>query len=406
MRRGIALSVLFLSPLLAHADDWPHWMGPRSDGTSAEKGLATTWPQTGPKVLWKVPGGDGYSAIAVADDRAITMVQRDGKELVVALDANTGKPLWSTPMGPAFKNANGSGPRATPWIEGDSVYVQAASGPMKCLAAKTGAIVWQIDLLKEFGAKNNQWGVSASPVIAGNLLLVIPGAKNAGVAALHKETSDVLWKTGSDKAAYASPVVADVGGVKQAIFFNAAGLLGVTLDKGKELWRIAWPAEFDCNIATPLLLPGNKLFVSSGEGNGCALLELQAVGAPKTVWESKGKKSVMICYWATPVAHDGYLYGFAGEFNKRIDLRCIDLADGKVKWSKEGFGKGALLYADGQLIVTTKTGDLVLVRATPTAYEERGRVELLGTNRTVPTLSRRRLFVRDLESILCLDVGS
>ena len=406
MRRSLVLSVLFLFPLVAHADDWPHWMGPRSDGTSGEKGIATTWPETGPKLLWKAAGGDGYSSIAVAGDRAITMVQRDGKELVVALDANSGKDFWSTPLGPAFKNANGSGPRATPWIEGDRVYVQSVSGPVACLDIKTGAVVWQKHLLKEFGAKNIAWGLSASPVIAGDLLLVIPGAKNAAVAALDKRTGDVVWKTASDKAAYASPVVADVGGVKQAIFFTAVGLLGVTLDKGAELWRIDWPAEFDCNIATPLLLPGNKLFVSSGEGNGCALLELQASGPPKTVWESKGKNSVMICYWATPIAHEGHLYGFAGEFDKRIDLRCIDLADGKVKWSKEGFGKGAMLFADGQLIATTKTGDLVLVRATPTAYDERGRVELLGNNRTVPTLSRRKLYVRDLANILCLDVGS
>jgi outer membrane protein assembly factor BamB len=405
MRPLLVLPALLLASLV-RADDWPHWMGPRSDGTSAEKGLATTWPDAGPKVLWKAAGGDGYSAIAVAGDRAITMVQRGGKELVVALDADAGKELWSTPLGPAFKNANGSGPRATPWIEGDRVYVQSVSGPVACLDAKTGTIVWQKNLLKEFGAKNITWGLSASPVIDGNILLVIPGAKNAGVAALDKRTGETLWKTGSDKAAYASPVVADVGGVKQAIFFTAAGLLGVSLDKGAELWRIDWPAEFDCNIATPLLLPGNKLFVSSGEGNGCALLQLQPMGAPKTVWESKGKNSVMICYWATPIAHEGHLYGFAGEFDKRIDFRCIDLADGKVKWSKEGFGKGALLYADGQLIATTKAGDLVLVRATPTAYEERARVELLGSNRTVPTLSRKRLYVRDLANILCLDVGS
>jgi outer membrane protein assembly factor BamB len=404
--RLAALAVLLVCVPHLRADDWPHWLGPQSNGVSKETGLATTWPATGPKVLWKKAGGDGYSSIAVAGDRAITLVQRDGKELVVSLDANTGAEQWATPIGPAFKNQYGNGPRSTPWIEGERVYVQSVTGPLACLDAKTGNVVWQKNLLTEFGAKNITWGLAASPVIAGDLVLAIPGAKNAGVAALDKKTGTVVWKTGSDKAAYASPVVADVGGVKQAIFFNAAGLLAVTLDKGIELWRIAWPTEFDCNIATPLLIPGNKLFVTSGEGNGCTLLQLQASGPPKTVWESKGKKSVMICYWATPVAHEGHLYGFSGEFDKRIDLRCIDLADGKVKWSKDGFGKGALMLADGQLLATTKTGDLVLIRATPTANEERGRVELLGPTRTVPTLSRRKLYVRDLANILCLDVGS
>ena len=255
-------------------------MGPRSDGTSAEKGIATTWPEAGPKLLWKIAGGDGYSAIAVRRRSSRSRwSSRQGKEVVVALNAGSGKELWSTPMGPAFKNVNGSGPRATPWIEEDRVYVQSVTGPVACLDIKSGEIVWQKNLLTEFGAKNITWGLSASPVIAGDLVLAIPGAKNAGVAAFDKKTGDVVWKTGSDKAAYASPVVADVGGQKQAIFFTAVGLLGVTLDKGAELWRVAWPAEFDCNIATPLLLPGNKLFVSSGEGNGCALLELQASGA-------------------------------------------------------------------------------------------------------------------------------
>ena len=404
--RLASLAALLLLASIAAADDWPHWLGPQSNGTSAETGLATTWPSGGPKVLWKVPGGDGYSSISVAGDRAITLVQRGGKELVVALEADTGKELWSTPIGPAFKNQYGNGPRSTPWIDGDRVYVQSVNGPLACLDAKTGTVVWQKNLLTEFGAKNITWGLSASPVLSGDLVLAVPGAKNAGVAAFDKKTGAVAWKTGSDKAAYASPVVADVGGVKQAIFFNAAGLLAVTLDKGTELWRIGWPTEFDCNIATPLLLPGNKLFVSSGEGNGCVCYQLQAAGPPKTAWESKGKKSVMICYWATPVVHEGHLYGFAGEFDKRIDLRCIDLADGKVKWSKDGFGKGALMIADGQLIATTKTGDLVLIRATPTGYEERGRVELLGTNRTVPTLAKKKLYVRDLANIFCLDVGS
>jgi outer membrane protein assembly factor BamB len=404
-RLATSLTGVILLAFAARAADWPHWLGPKSNGSSPETGLATTWPQTGPKVLWKVPGGDGYSSIAVAGGRAFTLVQRDGKELAIALDAAKGTELWKTPLGPAFKNQYGNGPRSTPWIEGDKVYVQSVTGPLACLDAKTGDIVWQKHLLKEFGAKNITWGLSASPVIAGKLVLAIPGGPGAGVAALDKDTGAVVWKHGDDKAAYASPVVAKIGDASQAIFFTATGLLGVTLDKGQELWRIAWPTEFDCNIATPLLMDGDKLFVSSGEGNGCVLLRLQAAGPPQKVWESKGKKSVMINYWATSVVHDSHLYGFAGEFDKRIDLRCVDLATGKVKWSQDGFGKGALTLADGHLFVTTKAGDLVLVRATPQGYEEKGRVSMLGTNRTVPTLSEKRLYLRDLKDIVCLDVG-
>jgi outer membrane protein assembly factor BamB len=400
------LAIAFLAAAVsARAADWPHWLGPASNGSSPETGLLKSWPAAGPKVLWKVPGGDGYSTIAVADGRAITLVQRGKQELAVALDADKGHELWATPIGPAFMNKYGNGPRSTPWIEGDRVFVQSVSGPLVCLTAKSGDIVWQKNLLKEFGAKNITWGLSASPVVADGHVLVIPGSKGAGIAALKAADGELAWKTGDDKAAYASPTVATVDGKKQAIFFTASGLVGVALETGKELWRQPWITEFDCNIATPLVVGGDKLFVSSGEGNGCALYQLQSAAAPRVVWESKGPKSVMINYWATSVVHDGHLYGFAGEFDKRIHLRCVDLKDGKVRWSKDEFGKGALTLADGHLFITTKEGDLVLVRATPEGYDEKGRATILGENRTAPTLSNRRLYLRDLQKIVCVDLS-
>jgi outer membrane protein assembly factor BamB len=141
------------------------------------------------------------------------------------------------------------------------------------------------------------------------------------------------------------------------------------------------------------------------EGNGCVLLRLQAAGPPSVVWESKGERSAMLNYWANPVVHEGFLYGLTGEFNKKIHLRCVDLKDGKPRWTQEGFGKGSITPADGHLFITTKTGDLVSVRATPERYEERGRARVLGENRTAPTLANKRLYLRDLQKIICLDVG-
>src|SRR5262249_28106621 len=158
----------------------------------------------------------------------------------------------------------------------------------------------------------------------------------------------------------------------------------------KELWRVSWTTEYDCNICTPLVI-GDQMFVSSGEEVGCTLFKLKADGPPDIVWESKGAKSSMLNYWANCVAFDGHLYGFSGEFSKRIDLRCVDLATGKVKWSQDGFGKGSVTLADGHLFITTKKGDLVLVRATPERYDEKGRVTILGENRTVGTIANKRL---------------
>jgi outer membrane protein assembly factor BamB len=400
---GAALCIVGLASAVLAAD-WPGWLGPERNGASSETGLLTTWPTSGPKVLWQAKGGDGYSSIAVAEGRAVTLVQRAGQELVVAFDAANGKELWATPLAPAYKNDYGSGPRSTPTLEAGLVYVQSVTGPLVCLSAKDGSIVWKKDLLKEFGAKNISWGLSASPLIEGELVLAIPGAKGAGVAAFNKKTGALVWKLGDDKAAYASPIAVTIGKQRQILFFTAAGLLAAS-PEGKELWRVPWKTEFDCNICTPLLV-GDKLFISSGEEVGSALLHLQPQGEPIALWRLEATKSPMTNYWANSVVSDGHLYGLHGEFSKRIDLRCVELATGKVKWSQNGFGKAAVLLADGHLFITTKKGDLVLARATPEKYDERARVTLLGENRTMATLANRRLYLRDREKVLCLDVGA
>jgi len=167
----------------------------------------------------------------------------------------------------------------------------------------------------------------ASPLVEGELVYAIPGAKGAGVAAFDKKTGKLAWKAGADHAAYATPVPITAGGQKQILFFTASGLLAVTPDQGKELWRVPWETEFECNICTPLLIGKDLLFVTSGEEVGCALFKLSAA-APEIAWQSKGKNSVMLNYWANAVTHDGYLYGLSGEFSKRIDLNCVDLKNG------------------------------------------------------------------------------
>ncbi len=389
----------------ASAADWPQWLGPNRTGASPETGLLTAWPAAGPKVLWKVKGGDGYSSVAVAGGRAVTLVQHDGAEWVLALDAATGDRRWETKIAPGFKNRYGDGPRSTPAIAGGRVYAQSVNGPLVCLDADTGKVVWEVDLLKEFGAKNISWGLSASPLVDDRFVYAVPGAKSAEVAAFDKTTGKLAWKTGDARAAYASPITVTVGGQRQVVFFTAAGLLAVTPKDGTELWRVAWPTGYDCNIATPLAVGGDRLFVSSGEGVGSALFELSADGPPQAVWESKGPKGVMTNYWANAVLHDGHLYGLSGEFSKRIDLNCVDVKAGKLAWSQKDFGKGAITLAAGHLFITTKKGDLVLVAATPAKYEEKARVALLRENRTVPTVADGRLYLRDRENIVCLDIA-
>lgn len=264
--------------------------------------------------------------------------------------------------------------------------------------------------MHEFGAKNIQWGLSASPTIDGDLVLALPGAKGAGVAAFNKKTGDLAWKTGDDQAAYATPMPVTVGSERQIIFFPAHGLLAVNAKDGKELWRIPWEIEFKVNICTPLIIGKDNMFISTGEEAGCTMFKLKPGGPPDVVWESKGKKSVMMNYWANSVEHEGYLYGVSGEFSEKIHLNCVDAKSGKLIWSKKDFGKASLTLADGHLFMVTKPreengkGELVLAPATPKGYEEKARVPLLGDNRTAATISHGRLFLRDKEHILCLDI--
>ncbi|MGF1577958.1 MAG: PQQ-binding-like beta-propeller repeat protein [Gemmataceae bacterium] len=387
------------------AEDWPHWLGPKRNGSSPEKNLLTKWPKDGPKVLWKVPGGEGYSTVAVVGDRAYTLVQRKGKELAVCLSVkDDGKQLWEYVLGKAYTNNYGNGPRSTPTIEQGRVYVQSATGPLVCLDSMNGKKMWAVDLVQDFGGKIPTWGFSASPRIEGDLLYVLPGAKKAGVAAYYKKNGKLAWKTGSDPTSYATPVVVKVGGQKQVVFFNAFGLVGVHPKTGKELWRQVWKNEYDCNICTPLVI-GSRIFVTCGDKVGCALLELSQTGKPDIVWESKGRDSVMINYWANSVLYKGHLYGIHGQPGEPpIYLRCVNLKTHKVVWEQK-FGLGTVTLADGHLWMTTKKGDLVLAKATSEGYQEKGRVRLLGDNRTSPTIANGRLFIRDKQTIYCLDIS-
>jgi outer membrane protein assembly factor BamB len=400
---AVLLLAITISPLAAA--DWPYWLGPMRNGSSPETGLLTTWPVAGPKMLWKVVGGDGYSTVAVSMGKAVTLVQHDGAAFVLGLDAANGTKLWETRVAGEYKNQYGDGPRSTPTFDGKKIYVQLPTGPLACLAAENGEIVWSVDLLKEFGAKNITWGLSASPFVDGGLVYALAGGKGAGVVALDKMTGKLVWKTGDDKPGYATPMPITVDGKKQIVFFTASGLLATSPDQGKELWRVPWTTEFDCNICTPLPIGKDQLFVTSGEENGCAMYKLAAAG-PNIVWESKGKGSVMMNYWANSVVSGGYLYGISGEFNEmKMDLNCVDLNTGDLKWSKKNFGKAAITLADGHLFITTKKGDLVLVAANPAKYEEKARVRLLGENRTSPTIADKRLYLRDRQNIYCLDIA-
>ena len=427
--RVVTIVVTFLAASAAQptAEDWPRWRGPRLDGISRETGLLKEWPKDGPRQLWQVGLAGGFSSVAVADGRVFTQTKEGNQEIVVCLDAATGKELWryrydadydahvTFTSGP--RPDTRTGPRATPTVDGDRVYIMGATGILASLEAKTGKKIWQQDMLRPAGqypisadpscadpscvfppGEVPMHGVSSSPLVVGDRLFVAPGGPNGKtLAALDKNDGRVIWQALDDPVGHSSPIWTAVGGSPQLIFLTATSVVGVAPQDGRLLWRYAWKTTFDLNIATPVYADGH-VFISSNYGKGGVVLRLTNKGEPQKVWESLSMQN----HFATSVLYEGHLYGFSG-----TRLRCVDFQTGKVLWDKIGLGMGNLIVADGNLIILGDHGQLALAKATPTAYTEFSRVQIFDEETltwTVPVLSGGRLFVRHQNGLLALDL--
>lgn len=387
---------LCLAAGAALAADWPQFRGPNRDGISRETGLLKSWPAAGPKVLWKTPVGEGFSHVVVAGNRLFTLYGQGDSEHAVALDATTGKQLWKVAIDRKYSSDMGNGPRSTPTVDGNMVYVLSANARLAALNAANGKKVWEHDLADEFGAKIPGWGASTSPLVEGNLLLVdVGGFGGKSLAAFDKKTGKTVWTSQSDKAGYSAPIAVTAGGVRQAIFFTGTSVVSVAPATGKLFWRIPWRTDWDVNAAVPIFVAPDKLFISSGYGVGSALFKLKGGSAPEEVWKSRGMKN----QFSSSVLHNGVIYGFDD-----TTFKAIDVATGKDRWRQRGFGHGSLLLADGHLAVLSDRGKLALVEATPAAYKEKGSVEILsGKCWTAPTLANGKLYVRNEEQLVALD---
>jgi len=396
----LVLAVALVSP--ARADDWPCWRGPHHDGISRETGLPTSWPAGGPRVLWRTDLTGGYSSVVVAGGRVFTQA-KDGKEdLVLCVDARTGKKLWEHRYPcdyaryPSLDKRFLTGPKATPAVDGNRVYATGNTGLLQCLDVRTGTTVWERDLLKLGQRSCPEYGYCNSPLVAGDLLFVHPGGqKGNSVAALNKKDGSVAWQALDDRIGWATPVLIQVGGRHQLVYFTGRGGVGVSPADGELLWRFDWKTAFDINAATPIYSEG-CLFLSSDYGNGGVLLRLKPKGDPEVVWKNRAMEN----HFSTSVLYQGHLYGFSTD-----RLRCVEFKTGKVKWDKVGLGKGSLLVADGHLIVLGEQGTLVLAEATPKGYAEKARCQVLdGTCWSVPALADGKLYVRNERQMLGLDL--
>lgn len=383
----------------ADPDDWPQWRGLHRDGSAPGTGLATTWPEGGPRVVWKKKGGPGVSSLAVANGRVITLIQDGDNEIVVCWDANNGDEKWRFPYESRFTREV-VGPRSTPTIDGDLVYTVGARGRLTCLEAKSGTYRWHSDLAADFNAPLPKWGFAFSPLIEGDLLFTCPGGPNGNsIVAFDKKTGKVRWKKLDDPAGYSSPVISTAAGVPQVVFLTGTSLVSLDPQTGKLYWRFLWETPNDANVATPIAL-GNYVFVSSGYSMGCALVEVHKDGDGLGVRQVY-KNNLMRNHYATCVFYKDYLYGFDEGYLEGMPFRA-----GKRRAWKEGkFGRGNLLRAGNQLIVLGINGKLALVEPTPEGYREKALCTVSENPCwTMPALAHGQLYLRDNEDVWCLDL--
>lgn len=396
-----ALALLLLGALPATAD-WLNFRGPLQHGVSPEKGIASQFPADGPKVLWKANVGTGTSAITVAGNRAFTMGNSGGKDQVFCFDAGSGREIWrhEYPLDVDKRMFEG-GTAATPTLDGNRVYTVSHQGDLFCLDAATGKKIWYKHYQQDFGGRRPQWGFAGSPTIEGNLVLLDVGGSGASTVALDKATGNVVWKSGSDKAGYASPVVATIGGRRTAVLFKGDSLVGLDVRDGRELWRSKWETEYDVNAATPLVV-GDRIFISSGYGAGCALVEISG-GRAVEKWRNKNLKA----HISSPAFSKGLVYGIHDQAGANSPLVCLDFATGQVKWSQRGIG-GALIVADGKVIVLGELGELIIAAESATGFQPINRAQVLPKRCWVqPTLADGRLYCRNNNGdMVCLAVGA
>jgi outer membrane protein assembly factor BamB len=383
--------------------DWPQWRGPDRSGVSREKGLLAEWPSAGPTRLWTTSNlGAGYGSVSIAGDRVFVQGSQSKQSTVSALNRADGKLLWTRPLGPAPFNDRGSGPRGTPTVDGDRLYVLTENGDLFCLRVQDGTPVWNRNILREFGARNIGWLVSESPLVDGNMVVVTPGGRGAGMAALDKMTGKTVWTTKelSDEAGYASVIAATVHGIRTYMTLNAAAGVGVRASDGKLMWRYRRVANYTANITTPVF-HDNKVFYSSSYDTGGALLNLTLQGDTLKADEVYFTRELQNHHGGI-VALDGYLYGYSDSI-----LTCLELATGKTVWRHRSVGKGSVVAAEGKLYILGEDNVVGLADASPAGYRERGRFRIDDQGLASwahPAISDGRLYIRNQGTLAAYNI--
>jgi outer membrane protein assembly factor BamB len=420
--------------------DWPGFLGPTGDSVSAEKGILTPWPKAGPRVVWHRRLGTGYGVPSVSRGRLFVFDRVRDRARLSCWKSETAEPLWTLDYPTDYEDYYGynNGPRCCPVVDGDRVYTLGPEGMLHCVRATDGKLVWKVDTKADFHVVQNFFGAASTPVIEGDLLLVQVGGSpkgsektdfadlkgdGSGLVAFDKYTGKVRYRVTDELASYASPVLATVGDRRWCFLFARGGLVGLDPATGKVDFHYPWRSRLleSVNAANPVVV-GDRVFISETYGPGSALLEVRP-GACKEVWTDadKGRNKSMQCHWNTPVHVDGYLYGCSGRHTANAELRCIEMATGKVMWSEPGLTRTSLLLVDGHFVCLGEDGVLRLLKVNPRKYEEVFSVELRAPGEdgkpdengepllkypcwAAPILSHGLMYVRGEGRLVCLEL--
>ena len=430
----------------AAGEDWPQFLGPTADGISRETGLLDKWPTNGPPVIWEKQVGAGYGAPSVRGGLLVLHQRIGGEEVVEGLEAATAKPVWRYGYPSHFTDPYGynNGPRSTPLLTSDRCYTFGAEGKLVCLDLKTGRLVWRRDTAAEWDVPPAFFGVGSSPVLENGLVLVMVGGQpNSGVVAFDARSGKtvwesvgernwqgqpmrgwrgeptVKWQTWEKQASYSTPVVATIHGRRQALCLMRQGLVSVNPTNGAvnfSFWFRS-PVTDSVNAMDPVVMDDLILLSAAYYKIGSVLLRVKPDGrGVEEVWRS----TVLEVHWMTPILQDGFLYAFSGRNEPDAHFRCVELRTGKLMWDLDErwaahstptpsvYGRGSCILADGKLIVLGEGGLLGLFRPNPQRAEEICRFQVPQLHYpcwAAPVLSRERLYLRNEDRLVCLDVG-
>jgi len=409
---GVCCGLLVAAAVETRAGEWPQILGPDRNGiAAADEALADAWPLAGPPVLWQRPVGSGCAGVAVAEGRAVLFHRVKEMEVTEALDASTGTPLWSDAYATSFmpEVGTGNGPLCVPVIAQNRVVTFGAQGVLTCLDAATGKRLWQRKTHADFGAQAGYFGAGSSPIVVGELVIVNVGGgqKEAGIVAFSVATGETVWTKTAERASYSSPVVVRSADATHLLFITRAQLILLDAITGDVRWQVPFGARGPTvNAANPLVLTDEQgtphLLATASYGVGTVYGSFDKAGLTK-VWSGVDPLATQYC---TPIARNGLLFAIDGRDDlPPADFKCIRQSTGDVLWKEDSFGYGSLICADGKIIAVKSNGELVLIQPDTTGLRVLARARpFSATVRALPALAAGKLYVRDEQTLKCLNV--